>query len=83
MAKTASGSPMIHSLSAYAGSGGCRARSPRGAPPSAQAAMVAMASSLRLRSLAQAPTTGSASHGGISRSTTFWRIARAQGRASS
>src|SRR4051812_15631464 len=62
---------------------GRSARLPSGAPPSTQAAIVATSASLRLGSLANLPTCGSAPHGGISRATTFCFTARAHGRASS
>ncbi len=55
---------------------------PSGAPPSTQATIVSICSFVRLRSLANLPCAGSASHGGIVRATTFSLIAFAQGRTS-
>ena len=51
--------------------------------PSTHAAIVSTSACFRLTSFANLPIAGSAPHGGICRATTFCRIARAHGRASS
>ena len=63
--------------------GGASDRRPCGAPPSTQAPIVAISSSLSDGSLRYSPMLRSMCQGGISRRVTFCFIARAQGRASS
>ena len=79
---TRSGVPIFHA--AFAGAWASRSfASPCAAPPSTQATIVATSLSDRRGSLANSPWRGSACHGGITRSATAFRIARAHGRAAS
>jgi hypothetical protein len=78
---TRSGSPICQPSWNF-GSGGVSAGLPSLAPPSTQAARVAISPSLRRRGSRKSPKCGSAFHGGICRVVTACRIARAQGRAS-
>ena len=64
--------------------GGMSARSPSGAPASTQRTTASISASLREMSLAKSrmPTVLSMCHGGMLRSATFSRMARAHGRTS-
>src|SRR5437867_419774 len=80
-----SGLPMCHRCeSSNWRGGGISAGLPSGAPPSTQATIVAISSSVSEGSSLnrRIPTLRSINHGGMSRVTTFAFIARAQGRAS-
>src|SRR5215510_2096911 len=78
---TASGAPNAQPPSGNAGVAGRSLSSPFGAPPSAHFTIVSTSFGERLRSLAIFMLSALAPHGGISRATTLFFIARAHGRA--
>src|SRR5258707_5852596 len=84
ISRIASGSRPAVQPSANVGAGGISLRSPRGAPPSTHAPIVSISARLKLRSLRNlSECSGSAPHGGISRSVTLVLITFAHGRTSS
>src|SRR5215831_8588620 len=78
---TASGVPNAHPPSGNVGAGGRSLSSPFGAPASDHFTIVSTSFGDRLRSLAIFTLSALAPHGGISRATTLFFIARAHGRA--
>ncbi len=77
---TASGSPNAQPPAGKVGAAGKSLSSPLGAPESAQRTIVSMSFCERLRSFASFMLAGLAPHGGISRPTTLFLMARAHGR---